>query len=258
MSNNTENNTNPLLDRLTPAQFNASVHFYEADQKLTAEDRRELASGLKSVMLQSTFVSYASAVGALVMPTIYAHVQNIRPVPVVGAGVKLVRPRVYKPFLSFMLGLGTLLIVNQQTAKYKFNQMGRTLEDVSTKSNQLNVWKTMDHHQSAMFYLYYYKTAQDPSFIIPDPRTVTNQKLHEVQYHPRNTQQQNASPQKSHWDDIRADNGFVPQTPPQPEQISDILDPESDQDSQRQQNGVPPPLNQSAWDAIRNNRGSNK
>lgn len=37
----TNQNDNPLLQKLTPLQFDASIRFYEADKKLNPEDREK-------------------------------------------------------------------------------------------------------------------------------------------------------------------------------------------------------------------------
>lgn len=247
---------NPLLERLTPSQFNASVHFYEADLKLTPEDRNEIANDLKSVMLYSTILGYSSGIGVLLLPTIYSKVQKI-PRPVISRpGMPPFTPRIYKPFLSFMMGLSALLVVNQQVAKYKFQQKINETSANYSKENQLQTWKAMDYHQSGMFYLYYMKTSQDPSFIIPDPRTVTKAKLHEVQYHPPKKTKKHGEDDyypndtldhttQSHWDKIRSQNGFT-----KPEvNDSSILDVDIDGLNDDDKKVLEKP--RSAWDNVR-------
>lgn len=244
---------NPLLERLTPSQFNASVHFYEADLQLTPEDRNEIANGLKSVMLYSTIIGYTSGIAVLLLPTAYSKIQKIPPKVINRPGMPPFTPRIYKPFLSFMLGLSTLLFVNQKTAKYQFQQKINETSANASKENQLRTWKAMDYHQSGMFYLYYMKTSQDPSFIIPDPRTVTKAKLHEVQYHPPQHVKKHGDDEyypndivaqsQSHWDKIRSQNGFTKPSAQEPSILDVDLDGLNDEKVEEKP--------KSAWDSIR-------
>lgn len=211
---------NPLLHKLTPKQFEASVKFYEADQKLKTEDRESVAGDLQSIMFKTAFIGYGSAIGNFFIPTIVNRYQNPKKT---GIPTK-VRPTVHKPFLSFIIGLTAMLITNQQVAKYQFSKKIGSLEGDSSKKNQMEVWRAMDYHQASLFFLYFRKTAENPSFIIKDPRGYTEKTQHEVHYNPPsakslhftsalgigsgNNDSENDS--TSHWDQIRVANGFVP------------------------------------------------
>lgn len=243
------NDFNPLRNKLSPQQFEASVKFYEADHDLEASDRGEIAEGLRDIVLKTAFVGYGSAVAGFSLPTLYNRFQ-------VAAGPQATRPLIYRPFLSFMIGLSSLMIMNQQSAKYSFNKKINSLLDTS-KLRQLNVWKAMDYHQAALFYLYYRKTAENPSMIIPDPRTFTEKQLHEVHYNPNNTRVEkhdsNHQTTAPHWEEIRKQNGFVTSEPEtEKETNNQLLSSAFSEHSPYSEDKAPEePKKLSAWDAIR-------
>ncbi|CUM64828.1 uncharacterized protein PRCAT00002443001 [Priceomyces carsonii] len=203
---------NPLTHRLSPQQFQASIKFYEADQKLTPEDRLNLSNDLQSIVFKTAFVSYGSAVAAFGIPSFYNKFVA-QPVPL------KVRPLIYKPFLSFLLGLTTMMVVNQQTLKYQFQKKIDYYQG-TLKTNQLNAWRAMDYHQASLFYVYYRRTADNPSFIISDPRNFTEKTLHEVHFAPPKHKNQHYTSAlgighdgydaagSSTWERIRLANGF--------------------------------------------------
>lgn len=214
----TNQHDNPLLNKLTPQQFDASIRFYEADKKLNPEDRGEVANDLQSIMYKTAFIGYGSAMGNFFVPTIINRFQH----PSVPSTPTKIRPFVHKPFLSFLIGLTALLITNQQVAKYQFSKKIESLESESSKKNQLEAWKSMDYHQASLFFLYYRKTAENPRFVVKDPRTFTEQSLHEVRYDPPSKdrhftkalgigrEDDSEKHEMSHWDQIRTANGFAP------------------------------------------------
>lgn len=216
----TSQSSNPLLHKLTPKQFEASVKFYEADQKLKTEDREAVAEDLQSIMLKTAFIGYGSAMGNFFIPTIVNRFQNPKRVGVPNTS----RFSIHRPFLSFLIGLTALMVTNQQVAKYQFSKEIDSLQGDSSKKHQMEVWKAMDYHQASLFFLYYRKTAENPSFIIKDPRTYTEKTQHEVHYNPPSAKSlsftsalgfgQGPSDSDrgplSHWDEIRIANGFVP------------------------------------------------
>lgn len=271
-NNNQENGTisvptsqhdNPLLHKLTPKQFEASIKFYEADKQLSQEDRGEVAEDLQTIMYKTAFVGYGSAMGNFFIPTIAHRFQK----PVTTSVPKpAVKPLIYKPFLSFLIGLTALLITNQQVAKYQFSNKIESLEAETTKTKQLATWKAMDYHQASLFYLYYRKTAENPSYIVKDPRTYTDKSLHEVHYNPPSKDhhftkalgigQNDASDNSmlSHWDQIRIANGFTPsQDSANSDGNTDLSDYPVDLtiiSSEKPEQDKP----STAWDAIRQSR----
>lgn len=216
----TTRENNPLLKHLSPRQFNASVKFYEADQQLKPEDRTVIADDLQSVLYKSAIIGYGSAVFNFFIPTIFERLKSKERLPPF-----FKRPKIEWPFFSLVLGLSALIFTNDQVANYEFNQKINALlqdyQENSSKQRQANVWKAMEYHQASLFFLYYRKTAEDPSFIISDPRKFTEKQMHQVHYNPPNN---NAGPSSrpgisnsdytsslgSHWDHIRLANGFGP------------------------------------------------
>lgn len=211
----TNTQENPLLHKLTPQQFEASVKFYEADHQLLHEDRQVIAQDLQNVVFSTAFFGYGAGVSSFMIPTAYyalaqgnqATVRRSAPVP---------RGLIKKPFLSFLIGVTAMMVTNQQVCKYKFNS--KIQEEDQSSSNRAAVWKSMDYHQASLFYLYYRKTAENPDFIIQDPRKIDNQSLHKVHYDPHkdphkdehftSTLGLNNGEGLSHWDQIRLNNGF--------------------------------------------------
>lgn len=201
----TDSQINPLLQKLTPQQFEASVHFYEADRNLNHEDRVDLANDLGKVATQMVVTRMSLGTLAFASPTIYYKYYVKTKLPLL----------VHKPFLSVFLGLSTMIGVNELLGNYEFEQKRRQVQSRSIR--QYDVWKAMDYHQTSFFYLYYIKSSQDESYILKDPRKFTEKSLHEVHYKPKhqqinsNSSTDNASEHKTtHWDQIRAANGFGP------------------------------------------------
>lgn len=95
---------NYLKSRLSPQQFQASIDFYEADSKLSPEDRLKLKQELQSVLVSNNLIGYSAGMIGLITPTIY---------------YKLIKKQtpsklsfIQKPFLSFFLGLANMIVVS--------------------------------------------------------------------------------------------------------------------------------------------------
>lgn len=267
------NEQNPLLQRLTPKQFNASVHFYDADKQLTTKDREEIANDLGKVVTRTAVSSYLSGIVGFFGLTGYKRLTNPR------RGLSVLpdplRPGrfVHQPFLSFLIGLTTMIVTNEAVGRYQFNSKCQQLQ--GTNNNQYKVWEAMDHHQASLFFLYYKRTSEDSSFILKDPRTFTEKSLHEVHYRPPmkkshkdsvlgrddNRQQVNpATNELSHWEQIRIANGFVSDTPGgeskgNSSELEHSDEQESnDPESNEQESNKP----KSAWEKIRQNKQETK
>ncbi|EGV65039.1 hypothetical protein PSN45_004914 [Yamadazyma tenuis] len=199
MSTNTESNDNsngtsqasvplspenPLTKVLTPAQFNASVHFYEADQQLTPQDRTEIKKDFERILPRISIASNVASLVGFFSLTVFKRLSN--PVQDLTANPNPLKPRsfIHKPFLSFLCGLGGLVLGGEIAGKQQFNSQIVRLQGIPEKERQLGVWKTIERHQSSMFYLYYRRTSEDPSYILKDPREFTATQKHEVHYHP--------------------------------------------------------------------------
>lgn len=192
----TETEVNPLQKKLSPSQFNASVHFYEADHQLDETERSEVAKDLQNVVTWTSSCGYSAGMAGFITPTLYRrYIQRVA----APAG-----SFIYKPFMSFLIGLSTMIVAHQGVGKIKFDQQISQLEQQLSKVKQLNVWKTMDYHQAGLFYLYYRQSSMDASYILKDPRSYTE---HEVVYHPK-TQHDEGENIGSLWDKLRKENGF--------------------------------------------------
>lgn len=212
---------NPLRQKMTSKQFDASVKFYEADHRLTKQDRLDLSKDLQDVVFKSSLIGYLSGIGNFFLPTIIDRFRSKKAGAVANQG-RFQFPRIQKPFFSFFLGLSTMMFMHQLVSKYQFSKNIERLEADSSKSRQVEVWKAMDYHLASLFYLYYRKTAQNPSFTIKDPRSFTLHNVHEVHYDPpsKNThftkalgigdESMSQNSNLSHWDRIRLANGFYP------------------------------------------------
>lgn len=228
---------NPLKQKLLPQQFEAAVNFYEADKELTVAERNQIGEDLKQVIMKTAFVGYTSGVLAFFTPGTYnkyygkPNSTNVPPGALFTAGgrplpVSPMKRFVHKPFLSFMIGLSTMMITNQLTCWYLCKQKQESIHD---NEKLKRVWQTIDYHQATMFFLYYRKSAENPSFIVKDPRNFTNDEIHYRPPPPSRDQHSHftnalgigytKTPQEkggelSHWDQIRIANGFEPDREP--------------------------------------------
>lgn len=254
-----QNEVNPLKQRLSKDQFDASVKFYEADHALTPEDRVEIASDLQRLLFNTSIVGYTSGMLGFLAPTAYNKFVRHRSMP-----ANAIRPWIYKPMLSFFLGLVTLTIVHPPVTKVYFNKIKGQLQDSPGKLRQLNAWNSFDYHQAGLFYVYYRGSAKDPSLILEDPRSYRGETLPPVRYRPTHDEQiRQKQGQLTQWDQLRVNNGFEP-APEKDNDLfatDDIFKPQEDENKdsfgyidtdkynyqQSQQN-----QSKSKWDDIRN------
>lgn len=219
------NEQNPLLQRLTPKQFNASVNFYEGDKDLTVHDREQIANDLGKVVTRTAVGSYLS--GFLGFFALTGYKRLVNPKRGLSISPDPLRPGrfVHQPFLSFLIGLTTMIATNEVSGRYQFHNKLEQLQQDLRKQNQYRVWQAMDHHQASLFFLYYKRSSEDPSVILKDPRKFTEKSLHEVQYRPpkpksnansvlgrQDDSRQIENPdtkELTHWEQIRIANGFT-------------------------------------------------
>ncbi|CCG21965.1 hypothetical protein CORT_0B02500 [Candida orthopsilosis Co 90-125] len=213
---------NYLKSRLSPQQFQASIDFYEADSKLSPEDRLKLKQELQSVLVSNNLIGYSAGMIGLITPTIY---------------YKLIKKQtpsklsfIQKPFLSFFLGLANMIVVSTIVQRKSFNNK---ITSGELNGPQLDAWKHMEWHNVGAFYYYYLKSSKDPKYKLQDPRTVTidpkarrviepspdkvsfdPQVYKEKEFHQKdganfvNGVGLNEHHNLSHWDKIRLANGF--------------------------------------------------
>ncbi|CAK9441656.1 uncharacterized protein LODBEIA_P55240 [Lodderomyces beijingensis] len=156
---------NPLKQILTGEQFNELVKFYDADQKLDHSDRVALATQLQSLAIKANLVGYTSGMVGFFLPTAYIRLFN-RPTPTPFFFIQM-------PFISLILGFGTLLAGNSATANYCYKKVA---EDPKALPNAPThqMWNLMKNQNLGAFTLYYSRTAVNPMYIIRDPRLATN------------------------------------------------------------------------------------
>lgn len=260
------NTDNPLLHRLSPSQFQASVKFYEADHQLTMDDRRDIANDLQTVVPKIGIASNLSAITGFFGLTLYDRLKNRNPTQLlkVEPNPLLTRRFVKQPFVSFCIGLICMVLGGEVTARYQFSSKINQLLMSPEKQRQLNVWNTLDYHQASLFFMYYKKSSEDPSFILKDPRKFTEKELHEVHYSKpvpkspngvfgRHDDRVVVDPESKHltqWEEIRRANGFAPASTQIVSEDSD--DPFSySSDAPSDDTSDEPSAPQSAWERVR-------
>lgn len=186
--------TNPLRERLGATKFDQAVQFYEADQKLTPEDRVQLRDDIKQVLVTENIYSYSAGIAAFLMPTIYFRFFN----------KAALNPRsfIQKPLLSVGLGMANLYMMFQIYAKNLYKEK----LDLNLPESQMNIWKTMDRNLLGIYLLYYAKSSQDPLERVPDPRSFT---ADQVRFDPEKYKRAEGPDHVlTTWDRIRLNNGL--------------------------------------------------
>lgn len=266
-NSNSNEKVNFFGKQVTRAQLQPFVKFYEADHNLTTEDRKVMATELNWISNSSQIWGMLDASLAFFAPTFYRRfmnsktskvAENVRNMPV--------RRFIHRPFLSTMIGTATFFVsviyhnknlldytvtlLDKEIASNEFNQDQR-----EAKKRQLGVWKTMVPTQMTFYYLYYWKTSNDPSLVLKDPRTMM-ENPHEVHYIPPPQQNhgqhhENEAPQ---WAKIRAANGFLSSEDEKKDESEDeglldgmLEDPKEEVDSEPKR---------SAWDRVRRGNGT--
>lgn len=215
--------------QVTRAQIEPFVKFYNADHNLSADDRKVMATELNWISNSSQLWGMFDASLAFFAPTFYRRYTTAKATNVVESWRNLpVRRFIHRPFLSTMIGTLTYFVSVVYHSKTSLDYQVALLEKEITspqtapeeseaKKRQLQVWKTMVPTQMTFYYLYYWKSSQDPSLILKDPRTMT-QNPHEVHYLPPPEAAEHpklpfahAEPEREapHWAKIRASNGFA-------------------------------------------------
>ncbi|KAI5964121.1 uncharacterized protein KGF55_002063 [Candida pseudojiufengensis] len=153
--------TSYLQTKLSPKQFQASIDFYNADKDLTVQDRIKLKDELQSILVKNNIIGYTGGMVGLLTPTIYYKFYKKQTVTKSSF--------IQKPFLSFFVGLGTMMFVSSLVTRITFNKESNS---GNLNQAQLNAWKHMDWQNVPAFYFYYLKSSKDPNFKLKDPRTI--------------------------------------------------------------------------------------
>lgn len=214
--------------KVSRAQLEPLVKFYQADHELTHQDRQIMASDLEKVRNTSVMWGMLDASLAFFVPTMYRRYVNSKVTKQAESLVKIpVRRFIHRPMLSVVIGTAVYFTsilynankqINSQVDKLTTSvSAGESEAESSSLKRMLNVWQTMLPSQVTFYYLYYWKSSQDPSFILKDPVKMT-QNPHEVHFippaqHKRQFGGFSSEPELEktlpHWEQIRKENGFV-------------------------------------------------
>lgn len=259
--------------QVTRAQMEPFLKFYDADHQLTTEDRKTMATELKWVSNSAQMWGMFDASLAFFAPTFYRRYTTSKVTKVAESWRNMpVRNFIHKPFLSVFLGTATYFVSIVYHAKtsldYQVGLLSKeigdreyTPEQVEAKKRQLSVWKTMVPSQMTFYYLYYWKSSTDPSLVLKNPLSMT-ENPHEVHYVPPAEQEDHQhrtpfgthqDPEAPHWAKIRAANGFAGASEPEKESSSLFDDVLEDPITAEQIETAPevPETKKSAWDRIR-------
>lgn len=206
---NSSDTVNFYGKQLPKAKLEPFFKFYDADHKLTPQERQLMASDLDSI--RSTLILWGFFDGSLAFfaPTFYRNFLELKKSGQL-PGVKPIRRFVHRPMLSTAIGSVAYFVsiyfhAQRSISFYTLRLQSQVLAGENTESNQrrLDVWKTFTPSQVTFYYLYYRKLSQDLGFVLPDPR---NTKPHDVYYRPPEHEKHHET--KPHWDEIRRQNGF--------------------------------------------------
>lgn len=187
---------NILRDRLGPEKFEKAVEFYDANQKLTPEDRVQIRDDLKLVLVGDNLASYGSGLIGFLMPTIYMRFFK--------KGLVNAKSFFQKPLLSGAIGVANMMVTHRIYSKKLFDEK----VSLGLPERQLNVWKAMEQRLLGVYMFYYAKTAQDPKFKLEDPREYTEENRLKVRFDPEKYKEGHPHDELSTWDRIRLSNGY--------------------------------------------------
>lgn len=275
--------------QVTRAQIEPYIKFYDADHHLTPDDRKTMATELNWISTSSQLWGMFDASLAFFAPTFYRRYTTAKATKVAELWRNMpVKRFIHRPFVSTMMGTLTYFLSviyhSKNSLDYQVSLLEREItapeteqEDAESKRRQLTVWKTMVPTQMTFYYLYYWKSSQDPLLVLKDPRTMTLNP-HEIHYMPpkeaENTGivegQHDHVKEAPHWAKIRASNGFAQAEVADSRKVDDIeeISNEEPEKSHREQSdgvendvgGLESPVStieeksepkRSAWDRVR-------
>lgn len=202
------------------------IEFYEADHVLSQDDRTKIAEDLAAVAIPGVQNGILSSCIAIAFPTIREnmreYMKNKQTPPTPGTTPRRL-PMFRYPFLSLGLGMFSFQAFLLGTFYWKTHQKKKELsqnieegKDVETNRRLLSIWNIIPFSNVLFWLRYYSLSADDPSFIMKDPRKVTKEDIHEVHYSPKLLGSQfvgknEPEPSLPHWQQIRQEHGFVPE-----------------------------------------------
>lgn len=265
MSDNPNEKVNFYGRKVSRAQLEPLVEFYKADHELTAQDRKIMASDLEKVRNTSVMWGMLDASLAFFVPTMYQRYVSSKTAIQGDALRKIpVRRFIHRPMLSMVIGTAVYFtsilytankLINSQVDKLTTAVSASESEEESERLKRLlSVWKSMLPSQVTFYYLYYWKSSQDPSFILKDPVKMA-QNPHEVHYIPPAhhkrliggfVSEPELEKHLPHWEQIRKENGFI-----ESEQREDIPEMEDSTISETPLPDDSANKPKSAWERIR-------
>lgn len=252
--------------------YDHGIEFYEADHVLTPKDREAMAQGLAEVAIPGVQNGILGSFVALALPTVQDRFQRRRTPPVEGAP-KVRLPFIKSPFLSLGLAMMTFQAVLMGSFYWKFSKKRDELtrlvqEDSDREANSrlLKVWNILPSSNVLFWLRYYSLSADDPTFIMKDPRHVTKEDLHEVHYNPKalgsqfaaQKEEEQGQKMQPHWQQIRQQHGYVPKHEAQTSKTTDTQQEKSvfDQFGVESEESNTQEQSQSKWDQIRKGLGN--
>lgn len=214
-----------IMGRTIPAnQVGPLLNFYEADHRLTHEDRLVLASDLLSARKEQFLSGFVFSSAALFAPSLYkSHRAKLAAKASGSPGLTLTRPTLHKPFLSVSVAVGvyflTMYLSGRVTMDLKIQQLTRdrtnyqlSEDERESKERLLEVWKTFRPERLPLFAFYYQDTSAKPEHIMKDPRELAAQLSVGGSYSPGQPVVNSGDHTPSAWAQIRKENGFTEST----------------------------------------------
>lgn len=214
--------------RIPAADVKHLMQFYNADQKLTTDDRKILAEDVGYARFSTLMWTLVDSSMALFAPTALQRVREKR------AGFKppegLKRPLLHRPLFSAVVATGVSLLSYYYHANTYKEYRIAILSDESkstgvnqdvraSKQRMLDVWRALDPTRYTLFAFYFYETAHNPDFIIKNPMALAEKEPHEVHFLPPpssklgfpGTSDREKVPEANgaHWEKLREANGFA-------------------------------------------------
>lgn len=231
----TEEGREPTIlgQKIKRDDFNHLMGFYEADHKLSPEERQVMSKDLTNSGLSTMLWALLDSSIFVTMPLVYRRFKEKK------LGAPLPPPARLPTFLKLMFFLAAGLGVYFWSSNYhaKTDQQFRIAnleadcssgkfseKETESKQRLLDVWRSLDPSKLSLFTVYYFKTAADPSLALKSPKEMVSLDPHAVLYVP--PPKGNEGPLQGvfgavkeherlapHWEKIREANGFVAPKP---------------------------------------------
>ncbi|KAG7664967.1 uncharacterized protein J8A68_001495 [[Candida] subhashii] len=145
------------MDLLRKTYSPDPIDFYEADIKLTKNDRMELHHEINKILTNAGVVSLGVGIVGFTLPKFYTQYISHKPMGV------------FQPLVSMIIGSAALLGSHNYVCKSEYE---RRIDNLKMLQNKriTEVWKHMDPDRFEFYAHYYLTSAQNPKLILRDPR----------------------------------------------------------------------------------------